>query len=125
LFFGGLFFPMKWFQIAVWISVTVMAMYNVAFVVVLAFQCVPVPGAWTAWDGTFKGKCINLNLVWWLAAGLNIAFDLGIMSLPFWPLRKLQMSLKKKIQIGLMLGVGFLSGPLGKSIKYLNFTDGF
>jgi hypothetical protein len=116
---------MQWFQIAVWISVMVMVMYNVAIGVALAFQCLPVPGAWTAWDGTFKGKCINLNLLWWLAAAVNIAFDLGVMSLPFWPLRKLQMSLKKKIQIGLMLGVGFLSEPPRQNFIYLNIADGF
>ena len=111
-FYLSLFFPMPWFKIAVWASIILTSMYNITFVFALAFQCVPMYGAWTAWDGTFKGKCIDLNLMWWLAAALNIAFDLGIMSLPFWPLRKLQMNMKKKIQIGMMFGVGFLSGPL-------------
>lgn len=96
------------------VSITATALYNVTFVIALALQCVPVPGAWTAWEGTFKGTCMDLKVMWWVAAALNIAFDFGIMSLPFWPLRKLQMSLKIKIQIGLMLGVGFLSGPFDK-----------
>jgi hypothetical protein len=49
-----------------------------------------------------------VNHLWWVAAGLNIGFDVGIMGLPFWPLRSLQMNLKKKLQVGMMFGVGFL-----------------
>ncbi|KIM93800.1 hypothetical protein OIDMADRAFT_65044, partial [Oidiodendron maius Zn] len=107
LYFARVFSPILWFRIAVRVSITTTTLYNITFVIALALQCVPVTGAWTAWDGTFRGTFIDLKVMWWVAAALNIAFDFGIMSLPFWPLRELQMSLKIKIQIGLMLGVGF------------------
>jgi len=108
LFFYLTLFPLKWFRFAVYTFITLTAMYNLTFVFALAFQCVPASGAWTSWDGTFTGHCINVNHLWWVAAGLNIGFDVGIMGLPFWPLRSLQMNLKKKLQVGMMFGVGFL-----------------
>lgn len=107
LFYLALF-PLKGFRIAVYIFVALTAVYNITFVFALAFQCIPVSGAWTSWDGTFKGHCINTNLLWWVAAALNIAFDIGIMTLPFFPLRNLQLNSKKKLQVGLMFGTGFL-----------------
>jgi hypothetical protein len=118
LFFYLGLFPLRWFQIAAYTAITLTAMYNITFVFALVFQCVPVHGAWTAWDGTFRGKCIDLNLMWWLAAALNIAFDIAVMGLPFWPLWKLQMSMKKKIQVGLMFSVGFLYGPFSVRLFY-------
>ncbi|KAH8694930.1 hypothetical protein BGW36DRAFT_360651 [Talaromyces proteolyticus] len=86
--------------------IVVIACYNVSFVVALLLSHIPLSGAWTAWDGQFIGRQINVDLMWYVAASLNIALDLGIILLPLWQLRHLRMSFSKKLRASLM----FLGG---------------
>jgi hypothetical protein len=86
----------------------VIVCYNVSFVVALLVSYIPLSGAWTAWDGEFTGRHINIDLMWYVAASLNITFDLGIILLPIWQLRHLRMSFSKKVRASLM----FLGGTL-------------
>lgn len=60
----------------------VVSCYNVTFVAALVASHIPVSGAWTAWDGQFTGRQINVDLMWYMAASLNIALDLGIILFP-------------------------------------------
>ncbi|KAI0391592.1 hypothetical protein F5Y17DRAFT_401884 [Xylariaceae sp. FL0594] len=81
--------------------------YLVAFEIATIFQCYPVYGAWTFWDGTFQGHCNNIHVQSWLSAAFNILLDLLIIILPLPALAKLSVSRKKKIQIMVMFSVGF------------------
>jgi hypothetical protein len=82
--------------------------YLVAFEVVSIFQCWPIQGAWRAWDGTFEAKCRNVNLQGWMSATFSIILDCFTLILPLPELYKLDMSMKKKVQIMLMFSVGVL-----------------
>lgn len=86
----------------------VVAGYNVSFVVALLVSHNPISGAWTAWDGQFTGPHINIDLMWYWAASLNISLDVGIIILPLWQLRRLRMSFSKKLRASFM----FLGGTL-------------
>jgi hypothetical protein len=86
----------------------VISCYNVSFVVALLASHIPVSGVWTAWDGKFTGRHSNVDLIWYVAASLNLALDLGIILLPIWQLRHLRMSFSKKVRASLM----FLGGIL-------------
>ncbi|KAI8954434.1 hypothetical protein F4801DRAFT_533184 [Xylaria longipes] len=79
-----------------------------AFVLSTVFQCSPIYGAWTFWDGSFQGHCNNLHIQSWIQAGFNIALDLVVIILPLPPLAKLTASKRKKIQIMIMFSLGFL-----------------
>ncbi|KAI8629204.1 hypothetical protein F5Y19DRAFT_93230 [Xylariaceae sp. FL1651] len=81
--------------------------YLFAFDIATIFQCFPVYGAWTFWDGSFDGHCNNVHLQSWLSAAFNILLDLLVIILPLPSLARLSVSRKKKIQILLMFSVGF------------------
>lgn len=80
----------------------------VAFEVVSIWQCRPIAGAWKRWDGEFKATCNDINLQGWLSAAFNIVLDVTMLILPMPELYNLSLTLKKKIHVMLMFGVGFL-----------------
>lgn len=86
--------------------------YLLAFEAISIFQCWPIPGAWRAWDGTFHAKCRNVNLQGWMSATFSIILDVLTLILPLPSLYKLEMSMKKKIQIMMMFSVGVLYASL-------------
>lgn len=83
----------------VYITMAVCLAYGIAFVGVSVFQCWPISGAWTNWDGTFKGHCNSINLQGWTSAAINIVLDLVVIILPLPELWKMQMSTQKKLSI--------------------------
>lgn len=80
----------------------------IAIVFATAFRCWPIEGAWLAWDGTFQGRCFDLNPLVWAGALLTIFLDTATLLLPMPALWKLNMSIKKRVQIMLMFGIGAL-----------------
>lgn len=101
-------FPEKRFRYMVYGGIFLCFGYMVAFVSVSIWQCIPISGAWTNWDGTFTGHCNNINLQGWTSAAFNIILDLIVIILPLPELWKMKMSIQKKIGIMLMFSVGFL-----------------
>ncbi|KAI1129514.1 hypothetical protein F5Y10DRAFT_149877 [Nemania abortiva] len=79
----------------------------IAFVTASIFQCVPIYGAWTFWDGSFQGHCNDLHLQSWIQAGFNIGMDLMVIILPLPALAKLSISRSRKIRIVGMFSLGF------------------
>jgi len=77
-------------------------------VLVIIFQCDPIPGAWLAWDKLYVAKCIDLHTMVWVCSAIVIVLDLATLVLPMRPLWKLNMSTKKKIHVMLMCSVGLL-----------------
>ncbi|RYC57160.1 hypothetical protein CHU98_g9049 [Xylaria longipes] len=94
-----------------------------AFVLSTVFQCSPIYGAWTFWDGSFQGHCNNLHIQSWIQAGFNIALDLVVIILPLPPLAKLTASKRKKIQIMIMFSLGFLIIRLKTLVVFANSTN--
>jgi hypothetical protein len=96
------------FRACVYFLIACNVAYCIAFVGVSIWQCLPIYGAWTRWDGTFEGTCNNINLQGWLSAALNIVIDMCTLLLPIPELIKLEMPRSKKVLIFLMFSVGFL-----------------
>ena len=82
--------------------------FRISNTFVMVFQCTPVPYFWSGWTGESKGSCININSFSWYKAAVQIAMDISIISLPIWPLVKLSLNTKKRLQIILMFCTGFL-----------------
>ncbi|KIW39114.1 uncharacterized protein PV06_08922 [Exophiala oligosperma] len=82
-------------------------LHGLIFTFLFIFQCSPVSYAWTQWDGTGKGKCLDFDLGAVLHAITNILLDFLIFALPITQLWKLNLSHKKKIQVLSMFCVGF------------------
>ncbi|KAK5232368.1 hypothetical protein LTR99_010524 [Exophiala xenobiotica] len=81
--------------------------HGIIFTFLFIFQCSPISYAWTQWDGTGHGKCLNFDLGAVLHAATNILLDLLIFALPVTQLWNLNLSRKKKFQVMAMFGVGF------------------
>ncbi|KAJ5161210.1 hypothetical protein N7492_006602 [Penicillium capsulatum] len=101
-------FPSKTFHRIAYVLMGLSACFGISNALVMIFQCTPVSFFWTGWTGETKGACIDINAYSWYKAAMQIAMDLSILSLPIWPLLQLSLNIKKKIQIVLMFGTGFL-----------------
>ncbi|KAI1308035.1 hypothetical protein F5Y03DRAFT_108924 [Xylaria venustula] len=100
-------FPQRHIRWASFALIGLNAADLIAFIVATIFQCSPIYGAWTFWDGSFKGHCNNLHLQSWVQAAINIGLDLMVIILPLPSLAKLSASRERKIRIIIMFAIGF------------------
>ncbi|PGH01028.1 hypothetical protein GX51_05464 [Blastomyces parvus] len=108
LFFYLRIFPSHRFKISCYVVMGITIAYGTAVVLAALFQCTPVHLAWEHWDGEHTNyRCSNINLIGWLSAAINIVLDVVIIVMPVKQLLRLALSVKKKIHILLMFGVGF------------------
>ncbi|KKZ68076.1 hypothetical protein EMCG_06288 [[Emmonsia] crescens] len=108
LFFYLRIFPSHKFKIACYVVMGITVAYGTALVLAALFQCNPIHLAWEHWDGEHESyKCSNINLIGWISAAVNIVLDVIIIALPIKQLLGLALSVKKKIHILFMFGVGF------------------
>ncbi|KAI0435708.1 hypothetical protein F4803DRAFT_544596 [Xylaria telfairii] len=101
-------FPQQRIRWATFLLIGLNVAYLIAFIFATVFQCYPVYGAWTLWDGTFTGHCNNIHVQSWVQAALNIFLDLLVIILPLPPLAGLTASRQKKVQIMIMFSFGFI-----------------
>lgn len=76
--------------------------------IAIVLACQPITYSWTQWDGEHSGTCKNVNAIAFSNGAISIALDCIIVALPASIVWKLQLGLKKKIGVILMLGVGAL-----------------
>lgn len=81
-----------------------MMMNFVAFIGALLFQCIPVQAVWTL----EPAKCINITQLGVAGAGITIFEDFFIMFIPALELRRLQLSLRKRLALLFMFALGSL-----------------
>ncbi|PYH91840.1 hypothetical protein BO71DRAFT_451858 [Aspergillus ellipticus CBS 707.79] len=101
-------FPSRGFRLAVWTIIFIAIGYNVASVLANVFACSPIAGSWdiTITDVT----CMNRPVFYFANAGLGIFTDFATVLVPIPWLRRLQMPLRQKIAIGVMLAMGCFVG---------------
>lgn len=99
-------FPDQKFRRLCYCVMGLVAAYGTAFVAATALQCWPVDYAWQQVDSNYKGRCNDIHLQAWLAAGCNILLDLLLLVLPLHNLWNLNMGMKKKIMIMFMFSLG-------------------
>ena len=96
-------------RITVWVLIVIVTCFGLGNTFSMAFQCWPIPFFWNGWRADTKGQCtVNIRLFGFIRGGVEICLDLVILSLPLPMLAKLQMSMKKKLQIMSMFCVGFV-----------------
>lgn len=80
---------------------------TIGFVFLQIFQCTPVDYKWVGWmNADYKDKCINVQLLAYLAASCNISQEVAILVLPLPYLIKLQTGIKTKLGIMAMFSLG-------------------
>ena len=118
LFFYLRVFPKRSFRIQCWAVLAFCLMTTIAFSLVSIFQCQPVT---YVWNKDIHGKCVNYNTVSWVHAGMNILQDIIIAVLPIQELWTLQLSLRKRLGLYAMFGVGSMLVSFHTLILFSSF----
>jgi hypothetical protein len=104
----------------IWTTAGVMTIYSIVFFFVSLFQCAPVSYFWTYMYPNTEGSCINDEHITTKWTTMSIFFTvhsvvcmlsdwiLGV--IPFFLLRNLQISKKRKIVVIALLSLGILAG---------------
>lgn len=90
-----------------WLMIGLVLCFGLANIVVMIFQCKPIPYFWNSWTGEATGTCVDINLFSWIRASIEIIVDVAILSLPLPSVWKLQMRLQDKLQVLVMFALGF------------------
>jgi hypothetical protein len=98
-------FPGERFRLVTKIALVWMICHTIAFFMAVTLQCLPVRAAW---DLSQKGKCISSSAVVAAGAGISIFEDVVIVLLPIPELKKLNLSLRKRLAVMCMLALGSL-----------------
>lgn len=98
-------FPARWLQLTTKIFIGFIISHAVIFVMVMAFQCLPVH---SIWDRNVTGKCLNVTAVGYAGAAFSILEDILLILLPIPELLKLQVSRRQRINVGIMFAIASL-----------------
>ena len=106
-------FPGERFRLVTKIALVWMICHTISFFMAVTLQCLPVRAAW---DLSQKGKCISSSAVVAAGAGISIFEDVVIVLLPIPELKKLNLSLRKRLAVMCMLALGSLYVALFPSL---------
>lgn len=112
-------FPERIFKIGTYTLIVGNVLYCITFEIATIVQCTPVDGAWRSWDGTYTATCRNINLQAWVAAATCIVLDIAMLVLPMPGLWRLKLSMRKKLQVMFMFGLGVLYAFLFSALSCL------
>ena len=98
--------PQKWFRIAAWFSIVIVALYTSVITLLMFFHCHPVR---RAFDFTIQtGYCLDAGILYMATAVSNIITDVMLFILPTPMVLKLNMSKSRKITAIAIFGIGSL-----------------
>ncbi|KAL1797317.1 hypothetical protein ACET3X_003923 [Alternaria dauci] len=96
-------------RMTTYVLMGVVACFGIGNTGAMMFQCWPISFFWEGWKGETDGRCtVDVRLFGFIRGAIEIVLDLAILSLPLPMLARLQMSLKKKLQIMSIFCVGFI-----------------
>lgn len=96
-------FPTRHFRCACYAMLCIVVACGTWGVFGNVFLCNPIN---SFWDTTIQGKCMQMSVVWFSTAGLNIGQDLIILFLPVRVIRSLQISRSQKKGLITMFALG-------------------
>ncbi|KAH6658663.1 hypothetical protein BKA67DRAFT_501427, partial [Truncatella angustata] len=117
-------FTARWFKFACYSCLAYCCVSLTVFTFVIAFQCTPVEAIWNRF---VTGSCLNVNAIGYSGAILSVVEDVVLIVLPIPELRKLQISGRKRIGVGLMFALAsFATVTSLVRLKYLvQFAQSF
>ena len=93
------------FSIATRILGTVNAIWYVGFTAAACLRCIPPR---KLWNPLIKGQCVNDSALMIATAVLDSLLDFCVMILPISVLKRLQMSMRRKINLAMIFAIGGL-----------------
>ncbi|KAF3198303.1 hypothetical protein TWF192_005361 [Orbilia oligospora] len=98
--------PQKPYQIAIWSTIGLVLAYTIAIEFVYMFEC-PKPSM--SWSVTFPTGCMNLSVLYYTSASINILTDILILCLPIPVLMTIQIQKRKRIALVGIFFIGFIA----------------
>jgi hypothetical protein len=103
-----MFVVKPWMRIAIYFGITHVVLLYTACMIFMLSICIPGRNnSWTSKE--FGTRCKPANILNPIIGSINLATDLYIFTLPFFILFGLQLSLKKKLEIGAIFFTGFVA----------------
>ncbi|KAF6231633.1 hypothetical protein HO173_010165 [Letharia columbiana] len=105
-------------------AIFVLAVSNVVLSLVWIFQCTPHLDK--AWNSSLPGKCFSkgqLERIIISQAIISIISDYFLSAFPILILRKVQISLRSKVGLCLLMGLGVITGSLSLVRTILNYQN--
>ncbi|KAL2832725.1 hypothetical protein BJY01DRAFT_253747 [Aspergillus pseudoustus] len=96
-------FPTRKFVIAARVVLVVITIYGLWTIISAFLNCLPVNHFW---DKSVDGRCIQKAFLWFFNAGVNIATDVAIISLPVPVLSHLRLPRRQKVGVIFMFATG-------------------
>ncbi|KAJ5144300.1 hypothetical protein N7526_001808 [Penicillium atrosanguineum] len=94
------------FRYITYTMIVVNSAIAVTWILVDSFHCIPVHLSWTGWENEESGKCIDFITSTFINGFVNIAVDAIMVSMPLYEVLKLKLSLRKKLGVAVMFGMG-------------------
>ncbi|KAK2045663.1 hypothetical protein LZ31DRAFT_520436 [Colletotrichum somersetense] len=98
--------PDEKIRIVLWVTLVINLLTGLSFLFVSLFRCQPVSLAWTFWTGDAAGKCIDFTYISLSHAGINIALDLWMLTLPVTQIWSMNLARRKKFAVVAMFSLG-------------------
>ncbi|KXJ87893.1 hypothetical protein Micbo1qcDRAFT_112990, partial [Microdochium bolleyi] len=98
-------FPTRNMRWAVWLAFTFVLGFSAASVFVNIFSCKPISGSWEL-VASATAVCIDRPVFYFAQAGLGIFADVLTLVLPLPMLRTLQLPMKQKVGVAVVLTMG-------------------
>lgn len=93
----------------IYIVTGITQVYSVVFLFIFVFQCNPISLFWTKYSGATKGRCLDLTIIvitGYVYLAVTIIFDWTMAILPWFVVRKMQLDLRTKRMIAVVLALG-------------------
>ena len=87
------------FKVAIWVIGTYVLLWWISIFFATLFQCNPISDNWGTNPLQLPGCVENINVMYETAAFTNLVSDIVILALPFFPMRKLQLPMSRKIAV--------------------------
>jgi hypothetical protein len=95
--------PEKGFRTAVYTMIVICGTFGIACILIPGLQCRPLS---MLWDPQQTGYCIDVESFYFANLSIHIATEIGIFILPVRTLWRLQLPLRQRIGLCVLLGMG-------------------
>ena len=98
----------KYLRFGVWLTLIVAAGWGIGATIANIFQCRPLHKSWDPSVPADEGWCTDLRAVLYSSASVALATDVSLILLPIPLVYKMHRSLKEKILLYMIFGVGIM-----------------
>lgn len=96
-------------RMMIYIITIILELYSVAFFFLFVFQCTPPSFFWTRFQGVTDGHCMDPSITItavYVYSGIAIVYDWTMAIIPWFIVRRLQMTLRTKLMCAFILALG-------------------